>query len=134
MTKEDWAKVEKALSGTYGHAKLKVDGLEVTFRRAQVSKNRLGIVTYIGGEFKFVWLDPKKEFPGQRYLRPVSKFVWTAKSRREMKKMSKRRLKALGYDPDEKWHGYDALWPSATAIRRHYQKTFESIELIEVVG
>jgi hypothetical protein len=134
VTKDDWAKVEEVLSGYRGRVTMKVDGREVTFRWLAVGKNRLAIATFIDGSFEGVWLDPEKAAPEQRYLRPVSKFAWNARSRREMKKLSKRRLNALGYDPDEKWHGFRPFWPNATAIRRHYQKTFESIELIEVVG
>lgn len=134
MTKEEWAAVEKAMSGYRGRATLKVDGREVKFQWLAVGKNRLAIATFIEGQFKGEWLDPEKATPEQRYMRPVSKFKWTAKSRRELKKLSKRRLEALGYDPDEKWHGFRPVWPNATAIRRHYQKTFASLELIEVLG
>jgi hypothetical protein len=50
-------------------------------------------------------------------------------------KLSKRRRKEWGLDDaDKKIRIYLPFWPNATAIRRHYQKTFESIELIEVVG
>ena len=48
--------------------------------------------------------------------------------------MPKRYLKELGCDPDEKYHYFDPSWPNVTALRRHYQKTFASIELIEVIG
>lgn len=132
MKKEEWEKVEKALSGTYGQAKLQVDDREVTFQRALVSKNRLGIGMYIDGELKGKWLF--NECPEQLYFRPAWKSAWPAAARREMKKLSKRSLKQLGYDPDKKHHYFTFVWPNVTAIRRHYQKTFESIELIEVVG
>ncbi len=130
MTKEDWQQVEKALSGTYGSAKLKVDGREVTFKRGLVSKNRLGIGTYVDGTFQGGWLSSKDPVPEARYMRPASKFAWKAEARKRMKKLSKKRLKELGFDPDEKHHYFTAIWPNVTAIRRHYQKTFERIELI----
>lgn len=134
MTKEEWEKVEKALSGVFGSAKLRVDNHDVTFQRRLYGKNRLAIVTFVDGHMKGEWLDPKKEQPEQRYLRLVAKFAWKAESRKRIKKMSKRRQKELGYDPDEKYHYFNPSWPNTTAIRRHYQKTFQSIELIEVLG
>lgn len=135
MTKEDWAKVEKALSGLYGIAKLKVDGREVTLARELVGKNQLGIVVYVDGHWKGEWIGTKKDCPEQLYLCGRDRFAYTAKYRREVAKLSKRRRKEWGLDDaDKKIRIYLPFWPNATAIRRHYQKTFESIELIEVVG
>jgi len=56
------------------------------------------------------------------------------RQRAEYKKWSKRDLKYLNIDPNKKFTMFTPLWPSVTAIRRHYQKTFENIELIEVIG
>lgn len=134
MTKEDWQKVEKALTGTYGFAKLQVDGREAHFQRELVTKNRLGIVTYIDGQWKGVWISAKEEYPEQKYLRKIEKYAWTPAQRAELKKWPKKMLKKYGYDPDKKRHYFSLIWPSANAIRRHYQKTFTSIELVEVVG
>jgi len=134
MTKEDWGKVEKALSGTYGHAVIQVDGREVYFQRGLVTKNRLGIVTYIDGQWKGAWISGKEEYPEQKYLRPATRFMHSAKRRAEFKKWPKRIQKLFAYDVDEKLHYYDLIWPSVTAIRRHYEKTFQSIELVKVLG
>jgi len=134
MTKEDWEKVAKALSGTYGIAKLKVDGREVDFQRELVSKNTMGIVTYVDGKFKGAWFSPENDHPEQKYLRPVSKFIYSAKDRKALNKSPKWVKKERVFDPNKKHHYFDPIWPSATAIRRHYQKTFTSIELVEVIG
>lgn len=136
MTKEDWQKVETALSGTYGSAKIKADEFEVTFRRGLVSKNRLAIVTYVDGYMRGIWIDAANHCPEQRCLRPVSSPMIKAKERAALKKLSKRTLKALGpaFDPDRKWHFFAPNWHSVAQIRRHYQKTFSTIELIEVLG
>lgn len=134
MTKEDWEQVDKALSGIYGRVELQVDGRKVSFCRTLVGKNRLSIVTYVDEKIHGeAWLQ-KNNHPDSRYWQPKSRYLWKPASRREMKKMGKRRLQTLGYDPDEKQHYFEPFWPNATAIRRHYQKTFESIELVEVVG
>jgi len=136
VTKQEWQQVEKALSGTYGTAKIKADGFEVTFHRRLVSKNRLAIVTYDNGWMDGKWIDAKSEHPEQRCLRPGSRYMCRPKERAELKKLRKRTLKALGpaFDPDRKWHYYDPSWSSVAQIRRHYQKTFQSLELLEVLG
>lgn len=134
MTKEDWEKIDKALRGIYGFATLTVDGREIQFQRRLVSKNQLGIVTFVDGHFNGGWVLPSNEHPEQRFLRKVERFVYSEKTRKSWKKLSKRRQKEWGLDPDRKSHYFSPIWPSVTAIRRHYQKTFASIELIEVCG
>lgn len=134
MTKEDWEKIDKALGGLYGFAKLTVDGREIQLQRQRVSKNQLGIVTFVDGKFKGEWGLSSNEHPEQKFLRRVESFVYTEKTRKSWKRLSKRRQKEWGLDPDRKSHYFSPIWPSVTAIRRHYQKTFASIELIEVCG
>lgn len=133
MNKEEWAQVEKALSGLVGQVKLLVDGRTVTFQR-YCHKNRLAIGTWIDGTFKGAWCSTKEPVPESRYFRPVAKFAWPADARRKMKSISKKDLKKMGWDPAEKYHGFSPSWPNATAIRRHYQKTFASIELLSARG
>lgn len=136
MTKEEWAAVEKALSGTYGSAKIKADEFEVTFYRTLVSENRLGILTYVNGVYRGEWFLADSAHPEQRCLRPASRYLCRPKERARLKKLSKPMRKTLGpaFDPDRRWHYFDACWPNATAIRRHYQKTFQTLELMEVLG
>ena len=136
LTKEEWARVEKALSGTYGMVRVNADEFVVVFYRRLVGKNRLAIVTYVDGVMKGEWINAKNQHPEQRCLRPASRPMCNPKERADLKKLRKRDLKALGpaFDPDRKWHHFDPIWPSVTALRRHYQKTFTSIELQEVIG
>ena len=133
MTKEDWAKVEAALSGVYGRAVLMVDGRKITFNRSLIKKNQLGIVTYIEDELKGSWF-LEGDCPEKAYLCPYSKYVWSAKSRENCRKLGKKTLKRMDIDPDEKRHGVKPFWTNTQQIRRHYQKTFKSIELVEVLG
>ncbi len=133
MTKEEWKAFEHCLSGYFGHAKLRVDGHNVSFNRF-LSKNRLLIMTYIDGTFKGKWLAHDYSGPELNYLRPCTRYIHSPKKREALKKMSKRQRSILGeyYDPDNKFLYYTPAWTNATQIRRHYQKTFSSIELVEV--
>ena len=139
MTPEQWQQVEKALSGTYGYAKLKVDGREVVFSRGMVDKNRLGIITYVDGRWEAKWISSKTEYPEQRFLRPHEKYIYPQKRRDEFKKLPARVRKelvksVLRFAIDEKRKWFSPIWHNTVQIRRHYQKTFTSIELVEVVG
>ena len=136
MTKEEWSKVEKALSGLYGSTKLLVDGHKITFRRVLVDKHRLGIVTYVDGEIRGEWYNADKPCPEQRFLRKATRFVHKPAVRAKLKKLWPKSRKPAGeyWNPDAKFHYFLPWWTDATALRRHYQKTFQSIELVEVVG
>jgi hypothetical protein len=136
MTADEWKKVEEALSGYMGIVDLNVEGTPIQFRRGLVAKNRLGIVTFVCGKWEGKWMMPdnKNEHPEKRYLRPVWRFSWKREARKMLKKMSKRQLKRMGYDPDEKYLAYSLIWSSAATIRRHYEKTFKNIKLVEING
>lgn len=130
MKKEDWAYVEEVLSGLYGSVDLKVDGAVITLQRRLIKKNQLGILTYVNGWIKGIWTDIEAGHPETQYLRPVSKLIYNAKERATLKKASKKTLKSLVIDPDAR-HNYVSLyWHSVSSIRKHYEKTFKSIELI----
>ncbi len=133
LTKEEWEQVAKALSGYTGAVALVVDGRKVSFARGLVKKNQLGIMTYIDGTFEGAWLSHKEPTPETAFLKVISKFVWKESARSKFKKMSKRQLKQLDIDPDEKHYGRTPIWASASQIRRHYEKTFNSIELLEAI-
>lgn len=138
MTREEWQQVEKALSGIYGNAKLTVDGHAICFNRELISNNKLGIVTYVNGRWEAKWFSSKAEYPEQRFLKREEHYSHKPKLRAELNKHKKRYgakfLKENGIDPDHKYVLFTPIWPNVTAIRRHYEKNFSSIELVEVVG
>lgn len=138
MTREEWQRVEKALSGIYGKAELMVDGNNISFVRELVSNNKLGIVAYVNGRWEAKWFSARTEYPEQRFLRREERFLHKPKLRAEIKKHVKRYgrrfLKEINLDPDQKYVRFSPIWPNVTAIRRYYEKNFASIELIEVIG
>ena len=130
MTKEDWVQVEKALSGVYGFAKIKADGRLVSFSRGLIGKNRLVIATYIDGVFEFKWVLREGAHLERSYLKRSEKFYYTAAERAKLKKLPKKYQSNI----DKKIEQFSPFWNSGAEIRRHYQKTFASIELVEVIG
>ncbi|MDY0212577.1 MAG: hypothetical protein RBR06_06190 [Desulfuromonadaceae bacterium] len=134
ITREQWQRVEEALSGVFGRVDLMVDGRKVTFERRLVAENRLGIMTYINGELKGCWTNPNEQHDEQRYLRERSCLFYSKKDRNYLKKLGKLTLNRMKVDADRRYEWYDQIWTRAGAIRRHYEKTFTSIELIEAIG
>ena len=136
MTESDWEQVEQTLSGLVGYVKLRADGRVVTFARGRISANRLGIATYIDGHFREAWCSFQSECPEQRYLRPVDRFLWPAKARIYWRRLSARERKILQKERPElvdihaKVRSYSPIWPSAKAIRRHYERVFAETEFL----
>lgn len=137
MTKEDWQKVEKALSGYVGSVTLLVDGHEIKFQRGLVKKNTIGIGMFVDGKMEREWCGLKNSHPEQRFYYQKEFFVYTAKSRADAKKLSPRDRKRWGVNLDEvnkKDIHFTPMWPSAAAIKRHYSQNFPAAELIAATG
>ena len=140
MTKDEWKRVDDALSGYAGIVELNVDGTPVQFEWSFITKNKLGVTTFVNGKWEGKWClpdfddDNHNDHPEKKYLRPVKRFRWFKKSRDAMRKMGKKYLKRKGWDPDEKYISYSLIWSGADAIRRHYEKTFKDIKLVKING
>lgn len=133
MTKKEWTCVEEALSGLIGSVELLVNGRNVLLQRAQI-KNRLVVAVYVDRTMKGVWIGRENEYPEQRFLYPKQCYRYCAKHRRALKKISRARLKKYGIDdPNERWTLWSPFFPSVSAVRRHYTKTFSEIELVDVI-
>lgn len=133
MDKENWKKVEDALSGTYGSADMKVDGFTISFYRVLISKNRLGIIMCVDGWMKGKWLI--NDCPENKFLRPCKKYLYSKKDREALRKLRKgsKRLKGC-LDPDKIYEYKHGIWNSVASIRKYYEKTFKNIKLIKING
>ena len=132
MTKDEWKKVDDALSGMYGFVELLVDGYEVEFHKKQVDKTSLKIMTYVNGWFRGKWTE---EDPEIKYLRRVEKSLWKKSEVEKMKKLyGKREWKKVKAKYEKKYSYYTPYWLSVTGIRRHYEKTFKDIKLVKING
>lgn len=138
MNKAEWYLVEKALSGTWGSVDLEIDGFKITLQRGLISKNRLGITTYVNGWVRGAWI---LDFTLREsdFLRPTKRYIYSAKMRNDIKKLKKRLTKhtveiARSLDPDKVYRGRSPFWGSVSGIREHYEKTFTDIKLIKING
>lgn len=129
MTKEEWKKVEDALAGLFGSVEMQVDGHRIKFVKTQVGKTRLEIMTYVDGWYRGEW---KEADPEYRYLRQVTRNLFPPKIRKGYLKLGRKFLKEHNIDVDIKFNYATPLWNNFVLIRRHYEKNFTSIELVEI--
>lgn len=128
-SKEQWAEFEERADRLYCTQKLTCDGFELSVTKAQISKNKLGVVVYVNGWIKGEWLGGEKaDCAEQRFMRPVERYAYRPKFRQEMLKlMGKRRYAQEGMDRKVKYFMPD--WPSGAALRRHLAKTCKAITI-----
>lgn len=130
LTAVEWECVEKNIMSGIG-ATLLVDGFEVTYKLVQLKgKLAFGIAPRFEVELLKKWF--AEDCPERRlFFRPVTTSAWTPKSRQQMAKVSKSRLKRLGIDPEKKITQYFPWWTQFNALKRHLNKHASSIELVE---
>lgn len=124
MTKEQWKAVEqKILLYPYTIAKLQADG-HVLSLSMQRHKMRLVIVVYVDGKIDFNWLIEDCEIR-RKFFQQRKHSLLTQKDRERMK----REKKSIRDEIQEQatYYSYSPYWTSFTALRRHLEKTCESI-------
>jgi hypothetical protein len=124
MTNEQWKELDQSLSGLFGKAELMVDGFRVSLYRERITKNRLGIVTYINGQWKGAWIVYPDKHPESRLLNHRTRRAY---KKNHFKGTPKSLLKKYNIDPDRKIHHLDITWNSVASIRRQYEARFKKI-------
>jgi len=134
MKREDWKKVEDRLCFPGANMSLRVDGRDVTLA-VRTDKMKMVILVFVDGWAKGAWLDVTKPCPEQAYMRRHERYLWPKKERdgtaKFAKRFGKREAKKYLGDMDKKFVCFYSYFPSVRAVRTHYEKTFESIELVE---
>lgn len=133
ITKEQWAVVAAELLFPHGRVELMCDGFRLTLSVEMVSKLKYGICVYVDGFFKGEWIGKDCE-ERRRFLRPVEKFLWPEKMRRDLIKIygGKRAPKAKVAEVNTKHIAYYSWWTSAVSLHRHLRKHNTHIELVKV--
>jgi len=127
MNKEDWESVARHLTWPGAQARLQCDQFMVTLQ-VQRDKMRMYIAVYVDGWMKGEWMTTDCE-ERRRFLRPIT---------HRPKPHTKHQLKLLG----KKWCDdqrvkytrtyYTPFWPSAKALRRHFEKYNISVARTEI--
>ncbi len=123
MTPEQWKELEQTLSSSYGIAKLKIDGYNITLNVEPYKGLRSCIAVYVDGKIKWANIfndcDIRRRFYCKR-----TKQLFKADKIKEAK-MTRAEREALGYEYYEPW------WTSFRSMKSHFIKNNASIELLE---
>lgn len=119
ITKEQWQKVQDALSSPYGQVSLVCDGYRVNLQVSSVGKLKFQIMPYINGWAKGEWLGKDCE-ERRRFLRPIKARLFNAKQIAAMTKgVTKKAVKQFMPGLDKTFVDYSLGWPSFAALKRH---------------
>lgn len=131
MNKENWLKVEEALSHPYGFAKLKCDSYNLTLVVQQTKALKFEIGFYVDGYFRGIFLTQDCE-ERRRFCCPHQASVYSPASRAKITKgVSKRNVSKWFPDIDKKFTYYGSHWSKFAPLKRHLIANNEVIELLE---
>ena len=131
ITKEQWQKVQEALSCPYGSAELICDGYKVNLQVVPAGNLKFEILPYINGVFKGVWLTKDCE-EQRRFMRPVNLRLYTVKQIAAITKgLTKSAIKKYMPNLDKTIKVYNCCWPTFTALKRHLIANNQVIEFGE---
>lgn len=133
ITKEQWKEIAFELASAMGQVKLKCDDYDVRLQVERVSARRYVIVPYVDGYLRGKWVLEDCE-ERRRFMRPVERFFYSAKTRKELLKIygGSRAKKADREDVNRKYTFYEMHWDSVGALRRHLEKNNKEITLLGV--
>jgi hypothetical protein len=129
LSKEDKAYVmERCGSGFFGRAEFLIDGYRVTLQRELISKDRLGLMTYVGGRFKSTWVVENSE-EARRFFFLKSQCLLRGKGAQSLKKKIGKRSYEQFKDKC-RYQYYTPVWSSVNAALSAFLTRNVSIELL----
>lgn len=132
MTPEEWKQVETALSGSFGVAKLRVDGYELWLVIEQAKPLKYVISVYVNGWMRGEWLMKDCE-ERRRFCCPrKTRLYMPAQKAKLTKGLGKRAIAKYFPNIDHTITWYSSAWGSFSALKRHLLANNKQIELQEV--
>lgn len=137
LTNDQWAAIEKQLTGYFGRVELRCDGYQVVAVVEPIAALKLAIVVYVNGYWKAAWMDGKAE-EARKFHRETKRYLYSARQRDEAKKKLKsRRLHVTLRDwyvgvAEKSISTWAPYWTNAKAFTRHLRKT--CTDIVEVRG
>lgn len=124
MTKEQWVAVaRKILNYPYTIAKIRADG-HVLSLSMQRDKMQLVIAVYVDGKIDSHWLQEDCEIR-RKFFQQRKRSLLTQKDRDRLKREKKSIREEI--TAQATYYTYSPYWTSFAALRRHLEKTCESI-------
>ena len=138
MTREDWKKAEDLVNAGRS-ALLRIEDRIITLRLER-TKMKLVVGVYVDGTIKGAWCTSESEHEESRFMYRMQRCVYSGKVRKlwadAEKKLRGIKLQVIAARqlPDINAKRTDLLpwFPSVAKVRTQYEKTFKSIELVEV--
>ena len=132
ITKEQWEKIKRELSGVYGSVKFKLDETELFVKKGFIAENKLAILVYINEAIQL-----GQGYTDSEVFNPITQKVWCTKTRSYFKQKEKEKLiKIWGkreaykrHDLDKKIVSYTPYFGTYATFERQYKK-LENLELI----
>jgi hypothetical protein len=133
LTTEQWRQVEVELASTMGRVKLVCDGYPVTLVVQPYKPLKFGIFFFVDGVFEGKWMVNDCE-QRRRFFQRMEGFLHNKKERDTALKIfgGKRAKKSDIEWVNKKFIHYRHFWLDAKALRRHFQKNNQSIELLKL--
>ena len=119
LTAADWTHINKKLNhGLLGSVVLKHGDDLITVQHGFISENVMGYKVFINHEIKGAWINEPTDLVKQ-FWQQCHKYVY---SRAKAKKFTKRELKVLDIDIDEKIIFYQPYFKSFRKLKSQYSK------------
>lgn len=128
-SKEQWAALEKELTGFLGRARLRVDGFELMLEVQKLGPLKYCVVPFVNGHWRGKWF--LKQEDGQyceearRFFPLRSVFLWKKKQRRMIARLMGKE------EANKKSEWRVGRWTSIPALRRHLLANNHHIEILE---
>lgn len=131
MLQEDWDALKAQMDMPYGVMKLRCDQFEVALVQQMSTKSKSWqTAVYVDGYFKGEWMASEKGEPkheeARRFLRKVSRSMYTQKEIESLRKVfGKREAKKAS---ETKHIYFDPYWKSFNSLKKHLVMNNPSIE------
>lgn len=128
MTKEDWKVVEDKLKHIMDVVELQCDEYKVSLVLKRENQFKNSIMVYVNGVFKYEWMNKDCE-ESRRFLRKVTKSLYSQKRKQAYNKLPKRIQKELKTDINKVFIYYMPTWTSFNSLKRNLIKENNNIKL-----
>lgn len=135
ITKEQWAEIEKKLTGLFVSLTFQLGDFKVTVQKERYKENRYCLVVYIDGIWRGTWMEPDND---EKYG-PVVKQVWRRrtfalyppKRKAELeKRIGKRQARKLFPNLDKVHERWVPDFGTAKSLVRQFKK-IPDLKLVE---
>lgn len=128
MTDEEWEKVEKSLSGTFGYAEFMIDGYTVDVIVQPIGALKFNLAVYVNKRIA-VYTCANDCDIRRRFYYPSKRSHLNAADKQKLKRASKARRESI--TQMYSYTAYLPYWGSFSRMKAHFIRNNQSIRLIK---